>query len=85
MKKLRFGLRLAAAAAALALALTGCGGAGTANTNADGEPVLNLTLSHGLAEDHAVHIALAAFAEDVREQSNGTINIQIFPNATLGS
>ena len=85
MKKLRFGLRLTAAAAALALALTGCGGAGTANTSADGEPVLNLTLSHGLAEDHAVHIALAAFAEDVREQSNGTINIQIFPNATLGS
>ncbi|WP_298736681.1 TRAP transporter substrate-binding protein DctP, partial [uncultured Subdoligranulum sp.] len=85
MKKLRFGLRLTAAAAALALTLTGCAGTTGGTTNEDGEPVLNLTLSHGLAEDHAVHIALSAFAEDVKEQSGGTINIEIFPNAVLGS
>ncbi len=85
MKKMRIGLRLAAAAAALALALSGCGSAGTADTSADGEQVFNLTLSHGLAEDHAVHIALESFAEAVREQSGGTINIEIFPNAVLGS
>ena len=86
MRKMRFGLRLAAAAAALSLALTGCGGTGAAGTAADGEEqVFNLTLSHGLAEDHAVHIALTAFAEDVKEQSGGTINIEIFPNGVLGS
>ena len=66
MRKLRFCLRLAAAGAALCLALTGCGSTGAAGTNADGEQVFNLTLSHGLAEDHAVHIALSAFAEDVK-------------------
>lgn len=86
MRKMRFGLRLAAAAAALCLALTGCGSSGAAGNAADGEEqVFNLTLSHGLAEDHAVHIALTAFAEDVKEQSGGTINIEIFPNGVLGS
>lgn len=87
MRKTRFGLRLAAVAAALCLALTGCGGTETAGTSTDSgeEKVFNLTLSHGLAEDHAVHIALTAFAEDVKEKSNGTINIEIFPNGVLGS
>ena len=32
-----------------------------------------------------MHISLTAFAADVAEKSNGTINIQIFPNGTLGS
>lgn len=49
------------------------------------EQTFNLKLSHGLAEDHAVHIAMTAWAEAVKEASNGTINIEIFPNATLGS
>lgn len=84
MRKMRFGLRLAASAAILALALSGCGSAG-GGTTADGEQIFNLTLSHGLAEDHAVHIALSAFAEDVKEQSGGSINIEIFPNGVLGS
>ena len=70
--------------AAAAGALSGCSGQ-SATTNANGEHVFELTLSHGLAEDHAVHIALSSFADAVREQSEGTIDIQIFPNATLGS
>lgn len=49
------------------------------------EQTFNLKLSHGLAEDHAVHIAMTAWAEEVKEKSNGTISIEIFPNATLGS
>lgn len=84
MRNTRFGLRLAAVAAAMCLALTGCGGTGGAAGDGE-EQVLNLTLSHGLAEDHAVHIAMSTFAEDVREQSGGTINIEIFPNGVLGS
>ena len=28
---------------------------------------------------------MTAWAEEVKEQSNGTINIEIFPNGTLGS
>ena len=49
------------------------------------DDTFNLKLGHNLAEDHAVHISLTAFAADVAEKSNGTINIQIFPNGTLGS
>ena len=86
MKKLisRRHFLAALGAAAAAGALSGCGGQ-AAQTNANGEHVFELTLSHGLAEDHAVHIALSSFADAVREQSEGTIDIQIFPNATLGS
>ena len=86
MKKLisRRHFLAALGAVAAAGALSGCGSQ-TARTNANGEHVFELTLSHGLAEDHAVHIALSSFADAVREQSEGTIDIQIFPNATLGS
>ncbi len=49
------------------------------------DETFNLKLGHNLAEDHAVHISLTAFAADVAEKSAGTINIQIFPNCTLGS
>ena len=49
------------------------------------DETFNLKLGHNLAEDHAVHISLTAFAADVAEKSAGTINIQIFPNGTLGS
>lgn len=49
------------------------------------DETFNLKLGHNLAEDHAVHISLTAFAADVAEKSGGTINIQIFPNGTLGS
>ncbi|MCC8074405.1 MAG: TRAP transporter substrate-binding protein [Clostridiales bacterium] len=57
-----------------------------ATTTADGdEQTFNLVLSHGLAEDHAIHIQLTSFAEDVAEQSGGTINITIKANGTLGS
>ncbi len=66
-------------ALALTLSLTACGN----STETSG--VLNLKLAHGLAEDHAVHIALTAWAEEVKEKSNGSINITIYPNGTLGS
>lgn len=78
--------------AAGALMLTACGGGSTASTQAAGGEAqqaegktFNLKLSHGLAEDHAVHIQMLAWAEDVKEKSGGTINIQIVPNAQLGS
>ena len=72
--------------AALLCSLAACGGPGsTGETNADGEKVFHLRLAHNLAEDHAVHIAMTAWAEAVKEKSNGSISIQIFPNGTLGS
>lgn len=72
--------------AALLCSLAACGGPGsTGEVNADGEKVFHLRLAHNLAEDHAVHIAMTAWAEAVKTASNGSISIQIFPNGTLGS
>ena len=84
---------VAVGAAAL---LTACGGnsgstGATAAPAANGEAAassdqtFNLKLGHNLAEDHAVHIQLTKFAENVKEKTNGTVNIQIIPNGTLGS
>ena len=72
--------------AVLLCSLAACGGPGsTGEVNADGEKGFHLRLAHNLAEDHAVHIAMTAWAEAVKEKSNGSISIQIFPNGTLGS
>lgn len=72
--------------AVLLCSLAACGAQGIGGeTNADGEKVFHLRLAHGLAEDHAVHIAMTAWAQAVEEKSNGSISIQIFPNGTLGS
>lgn len=75
--------------------LAGCGG-GSGESGGDGggssagggdgtEKTFNMKLAHGLAEDHAVHIAMTAWSEAVKEQSGGTINIEVVPNGTLGS
>jgi len=84
----------AMAAVGAAAALTACGG--SSNNSAAGSTAasgaaaaaggsFNLKLGHNLAEDHAVHIQLTSFAEQVKEKTNGTVNIQIIPNGTLGS
>ena len=95
MKKIsrRSFLAVCGAMAATA-ALTACGG--SSNNSAAGSTAasgaaaaaggsFNLKLGHNLAEDHAVHIQLTSFAEQVKEKTNGTVNIQIIPNGTLGS
>lgn len=69
----------------LALLLSGCGSSGSEKVNAAGEKIFNLKLGHNLAEDHAVHKALTKFAEEVAKESDGSINIKIYPNGMLGS
>ncbi|ONI38249.1 DctP family TRAP transporter solute receptor [Candidatus Epulonipiscium fishelsonii] len=68
----------------MALSLGGCGGA-EAETNENGEKIFNLKLGHNMAEDHAVHTGMLAFAEDVETRTNGSVKITIIPNGTLGS
>ncbi|MCD7928905.1 MAG: TRAP transporter substrate-binding protein [Clostridiales bacterium] len=86
-------------AAAMMFTMAACGGSSSssttttdsdssaaATTTADSdEQTFNLVLSHGLAEDHAIHIQLTSFAEAVEEASGGTITITIKANGTLGS
>ena len=70
---------------AMVLALCACGGSSSTPAASNGEKTFNLRLAHNLAEDHAVHIAMTAWAEAVKTASNGTISITIIPNGTLGS
>ncbi len=74
--------------AMLALSLAACGGS-TSETVTDGsgteEKQVTLKLGHNLAQDHAAHIALSGFADNVNERTDGSVTIQIFPNGTLGS
>ena len=70
----------------MVLALAACGGSGSSGSaGGSGEKTFNLTLAHNLAEDHAVHVAMTAWAEAVKAASNGSITINIVPNGTLGS
>lgn len=87
MKKRRILAALLCAATTLSLAACGGDKAATGgDTGASGgEQTVNLKLGHNLAEDHAVHIELTAFAEELKEKSGGSIEVTIFPNGTLGS
>ena len=44
-----------------------------------------LTLAHNMAEDHAINVALVAWAEAVDEATDGAIQIDVMPGGTLGS
>ena len=71
----------------MVLALCACGSSAPASAPAASgeEKAVTLTLAHNLAEDHAVHIAMTAWADAVKAASNGSITINIVPNGTLGS
>ncbi|MCR5724659.1 MAG: TRAP transporter substrate-binding protein [Treponema sp.] len=74
-------ITIAAAAFLITGVTTGC----SKKDAAGGAKAVNLKLGHNLAEDHAVHIQLTAFANAVKEKTNGSVTIQIYPNGTLGS
>ena len=81
-------VQVMAVAGASAL-LTACGGSSNSTAGSGAAAAtggnFNLKLGHNLAEDHAVHIQLTSFAEQVKEKTGGSVNIQIIPNGTLGS
>lgn len=78
----------------LAGSLAACGG-GTSPTpsgdQAEGgadspaQNVVNIKLAHTGSEEHQYHIGATHFKEIIEEKSGGTIQIEIFPNAQLGS
>lgn len=72
----------------LALALAGCSGDSTevsGETNSNGDAAYNLQVGHVVTTDHSYHLALEKFAEKVKEDSEGKINIEIFPSSQLGN
>ena len=53
--------------------------------NANAANTVYLTLAHNMAEDHAINVALVAWAEAVDEATDGAIVIDVMPGGTLGS
>ena len=53
--------------------------------NASAAKTTYLTLAHNMAEDHAINVALTAWAEAVNEATGGAIEIDVMPGGTLGS
>lgn len=66
--------------------LSGCGiNNAKTSSEATADKPLVLALAHNMNESHSVHIALLKFADEVEKESNGRIQIKIYPNGQLGS
>ena len=96
MKKRLLALSMAVV---MAFGLTACGGSSSGNAGttaaaggsettaaaAASGKTYKIKLHHDLAEDSSQHEGLVKFKELVEEKSGGAVQIQIFPNNTLGS
>lgn len=63
----------------LSSALTGC-----ATTEESGDKPLVLRVAHVQGDDHPQHLAMVEFEKYVEANTDGKIDIQIFPNELLG-
>lgn len=50
-----------------------------------GGETFNLKAGHSLTEDHPYHIGLTQIAENVKERTDGRVNIEVFPLSQLGA
>ncbi|WP_116082451.1 TRAP transporter substrate-binding protein [Tropicimonas sp. IMCC34011] len=74
---------LATASVAALAGLIGSAASAAPEDFADMEPV-SLRLAHVVNEQDGFHVAAERFAELVSERTGGKIEVEIFPNATLG-
>lgn len=49
------------------------------------DKTVTLRLAHNHNEEHPVHKSLLKFSKDVEKKTNGTVKVQVYPNAQLGS
>jgi tripartite ATP-independent transporter DctP family solute receptor len=54
-------------------------------TSRNRQRTTTLRLAHSLNTQHPVHLAMESLAREVKERSQGHLQIQIFPNSQLGS
>lgn len=76
--------------ATMVLGLAACGGnaqtGGSGSTGTgDNTGAVTIKLGHGQTEAHPYHLGAAKFAELVDEYTNGTVKVEVYPNATLGA
>lgn len=68
--------------------LSGCNTSSSNDKSGSEEPkveVVTLRVSHPLPTNEIIHLQLEEMAKRVKERSNGTLIIEIFPNAELGN
>lgn len=65
-----------------ALLLSACAGGGESAT--DSGEVTTLRLGHALDRDHPQHVAAEHLAEEVARLSDGSMKVELFPDASLG-
>ena len=70
-------------ALAMVLSMTACGGDGASDEGGEGGTV-TLTLAHIRPVGSSADEAINAFAEEVGELTNGTVQFEIYPAAQLG-
>ncbi len=56
-----------------------------ADTGSSAEAEITLTLSHQMAESHSIHTTAQKFAQLVNEKSGGTMAVDVYASATLGT
>ena len=66
----------------MVFAMTACGGGG--GSDSGGDQVTVLKIGHVEAEDRSVHKALLNMKDKIEEQTDGSISVEIYPNAELG-
>ncbi|HHV06620.1 MAG TPA: DctP family TRAP transporter solute-binding subunit [Firmicutes bacterium] len=67
-----------------ALVLTGCGSSDQNGGSGDTDTIV-FKAGHSVAESHPYHLGLVKFADIVKEQTNGKVQIEIYANAQLGN
>jgi len=82
--KIKSTARMLGVATVALLALTGCTAADAPKEVGAAEEV-EIRLSLNQTEQHPNFLALTSFADEVRDKTDGRIDIQIFPNAVLGA
>ncbi|WP_241475332.1 TRAP transporter substrate-binding protein [Priestia flexa] len=79
-KKIKLGLLVSVSSLVL---LSACGGGGTATTSS-GEKSVSMRLAHNQGTDHPVHKSLEEFTKLAKEESDNSLNVQVFPSGQLG-
>lgn len=77
---------LATAGVLSLLLLTACGSDDASNSSAEGGEAksVSLRLAHNQAEDHPIHTSLIELSDQAEENSDGSVEIELFPNGQLG-
>lgn len=69
----------------LAVLLSACGAQGPGNTGSnESSTEYVIRLGHSDTEDNLLHISLQNYADWVKEQTQGRVEIRLYPNETLG-